>query len=141
MNDYQHIFIPSYHRSDNLKTVKYFLKINWDPKKIHVFIDSETDDIAKYESSCHEFGVNLHVFDMDEARRRYDYVHRPSKARRSAIKAEKQVKNGNRIHHKINNRYLSPKIIKDRPEHDNIAWDTYPEDYPFTNEPKNRQSQ
>jgi hypothetical protein len=289
-----------------LKTVKYFLKINWDPKKIHVFIDSETDDIAKYESSCHEFGVNLHVFDMDEARRRYDYVHRPSKARRSAgqarnmffdyakengidfyvamdddtqnyqyrrlgkyrqatgedvrrvyssvedfmrrrkiglfglpqtgdylggndrrffikkvmnttfyllpyvyrgergvqdddtslftgvmnvglftgspgygltllqtlsatskggltdlyheckllnkalvcpiqfpsaIKAEKRKDNGGRVHHKINYRYLMPKILKGDARHDNIAWDTYPEDYPFTNEPKNRQSQ
>lgn len=306
MNDYQHIFIPSYHRSDNLKTVKYFLKINWDPKKIHVFIDSETDDIAKYESSCHEFGVNLHVFDMDEARRRYDYVHRPSKARRSAgqarnmffdyakengidfyvamdddtqnyqyrrlgkyrqatgedvrrvyssvedfmrrrkiglfglpqtgdylggndrrffikkvmnttfyllpyvyrgergvqdddtslftgvmnvglftgspgygltllqtlsatskggltdlyheckllnkalvcpiqfpsaIKAEKRKDNGGRVHHKVNYRYLMPKILKGDARHDNIAWDTYPEDYPFTNEPKNRLSQ
>ena len=56
----------------------------------------------------------------------------------SAIRAERQVMNGNRIHHRIDYKYLAPKLIKG--ERNNIAWDTYPEDYPFTNEPKrNRQ--
>jgi hypothetical protein len=81
------IFIPSYHRSDNLKTVKYFLKIGWDSKKIHVFIDDEADDIKDYELVCNKYVVNLHVFSMDEARKRYDYVHRPSVSRRSAGQA------------------------------------------------------
>ena len=54
----------------------------------------------------------------------------------SAIHAERQVRNGNRIHHKVAYRYLWPKILKGDGSFDNIAWDTYPEDYPFTNEPK-----
>jgi hypothetical protein len=81
------IFIPSYHRSDNLKTVNYFLKIGWDPDKIHVFIDDETDDIPEYETVAKRKGFNLHVFSMSEARERYDYVHRASISRRSAGQA------------------------------------------------------
>ena len=81
------IFIPSYHRSDNLKTVKYFLKIGWSPKHIHVFVDDETDDIDDYRSVCDGYGVNLHIFNMTEARARYDYIHRPSESRRSAGQA------------------------------------------------------
>lgn len=55
----------------------------------------------------------------------------------SAIWAEKQKMNGNRIHHRIDYRYLAPKLLKvKKSERGNIAWDTYPEDYPFTNEPK-----
>ena len=81
------IFIPSYHRPNNLKTVKYFTKIGWEPKNIHVFIDNEADDYAEYKMSCDKFGVNLYIFDMEEARNRFDYVHRPSVSRRSAGQA------------------------------------------------------
>ena len=41
------IFIPSYHRPTKVKTAKYFVKRGYDSKKIHVFIDDETDDIKK----------------------------------------------------------------------------------------------
>lgn len=296
------IFIPSYHRPTNVKTAKYFVKLGYDPTKIHVFVDSETDDISDYTVEMEELGVQLHVFDMDEARQRYDYVHRASVSRRSAgqarnmfqdfakqngidfylvmdddtqnmqnrplclylgaaklelintvflmiedfmrrrkiglfalsqtgdiysyalsnkifrkkvmnttfyllpyiyrgergvqdddtslftgvmneglftgslhsglvllqtasavqaggltdlyneckllnkslvtpiqfpsaIKAERQVMNGGRLHHRVNYKYLFPQILKGT-KRDNIAWDTYPEDYPFTNEPK-----
>ena len=54
----------------------------------------------------------------------------------SAICSCLQEKNGGRLHHKINYRYLMPKILKGDGSVDNIAWDTYPEDFPFTNEPK-----
>ena len=87
MDEFIDIFIPSYHRSDNLKTVKYFLKIGWQKNKIHVFVDSETDDISEYKAVCDGYGVNLHIFDMDEARARFDYVHRSSESRRSAGQA------------------------------------------------------
>ena len=50
--------------------------------------------------------------------------------------AERQKKNGGRLHHKILHRYLMPKIIKGK--RTNIAWDSYEEDYPFTNEPKRK---
>ncbi len=295
------IFIPSYHRADNLKTVHYFTKVGWDPKNIHVFIDSEADDRDEYLMLSEKLGFNLFVFDMDEARRRYDYVHRASISRRSAgqarnmfydyakekgiefymvqdddtqnyqikshgkyirmatldditiafenvkllmykrkigcfgisqtgdfiggqnkkllrnkvmnttfiltrymyrgergvqdddtsqftgimneglftgsygdglvlqqvqsatakggltdlyneckllnkalvtpiqfpssIIAERQKKNGGRLHHRIKSKYLYPRLLKGT-KRDNIAWDTYPEDYPFTNEPK-----
>ena len=47
--------------------------------------------------------------------------------------------NGNRVHHRINYRYLAPKLLKvEENERGNIAWDSYPEDFPFTNEPKRR---
>lgn len=52
----------------------------------------------------------------------------------SAIHAEKQPMNGGRIHHRINYRYLFPCIMKG--DRSNIEWDAYPEDVPFTNEPK-----
>ena len=296
------LFIPSYHRPDNLKTVNLFLKLGWDPSKITVFVDSEADDIEEYRAVLNRYGCNLHVFDMDEARERFDYVHRPSASRRSAgqarnmfqdyakekgidfyvvqdddssgfemkafgrnngpakantvirafdmieafmrkrkigvfgisqsgdyiggykdyyyfrkvmnttffllpyiyrgergvqdddtsqfvgiwneglftgscvngvilhqmpsamqpggltdlyrenkllnkslvtviqfpsaIYATRQIRNGGRLHHFINNRYLGPKILKIKGGRDNIAWDTYPEDIPFTNEPK-----
>lgn len=296
------LFIPSYHRPTNLKTVYLFLKLGWEPKKITVFVDNETDDIELYKAECGRMGCNLHVFDMSEARRRFDYVHRPSVSRRSAgqarnmfhdyakskgidfyvvqdddsssfeikkfgrnagrgdaaivqgvfgmieqfmrkrkigvfglsqsgdyiggenryyylrkvmnttfyllpyiyrgergvqdddtsqfiglwnegyftgscadglilhqmpsasqaggltenykenrllnkslvtviqfpsaIRAAKQLKNGGRLHHLTNYRYLAPKILKIKGGRDNIAWDTYPEDVPFTNEPK-----
>ena len=82
-----HIFIPSYHRPKNLRTVKYFRKIGWDMRYITVFIDDKTDDISEYEETASEYGFNLHVFDMEEARRKYDYVHRASQSRRSAGQA------------------------------------------------------
>lgn len=298
------IFIASYHRPDNLKTVELFLNLGWEPGKIHVLIDDEADDAALYETACSRFGCRLHIFSMDEARARYDYVHRPSVSRRStgqaqnmmqdyakaigvdfyceqdddstgyeikrfgryggkgdgdlvrevfseveglmrkrkigcfglsqsgdyiggenryyyirkvmntkfylmpyiyrgergvldvdtsqysglwnegyftgscadglvlhqmpsatqkggltdnyvenkllkkslvtviqypsAIKATKQVKNGGRLHHLINYRYLGPKILRIPGGSDNIAWDSYPEDVPFTNEPKRK---
>ena len=82
-----HIFIPSYHRPKNLRTVKYFRKIGWDMRYITVFIDDETDDISEYEETASEYGFSLHVFEMEEARRKYDYVHRASQSRRSAGQA------------------------------------------------------
>lgn len=269
------VFIPSYHRADNLKTVKYLEKIDYDMKHVYVFIDDEADDRERYKAVAKQYGFHLVVFDMTEARKRFDYVHRASVSRRSAgqarnmfqdyakkkgieryvvmdddtkefqfrvkgvyvhtasgetvkrtfemiaemmrrkvmnvtfydtrfiyrgergvqdddtsqftgvlneglftgsladginlqqtvsatakggltdlynecklynkamvtpiqypsaIRAERQVMNGGRIHHRIDYRYLAPKLMKGG--RNNIAWDTYPEDYPFTNEPK-----
>ena len=294
------VFIPSYHRADNLKTVKYLEKIEYDMKHVYVFIDDEADDRERYKAVAKQYGFRLVVFDMTEARKRFDYVHRASISRRSAgqarnmfqdyakkkgieryvvmdddtkefqfrvkgvymhtasgetvkrtfemiaemmrrqriglfgvsqtgdfygslylsmmrrkvmnvtfydtrfiyrgergvqdddtsqfagvlneglftgsladginlqqtvsatakggltdlynecklynkamvtpiqypsaIRAERQVMNGGRIHHRIDYRYLAPKLMKG--ERNNIAWDTYPEDYPFTNEPR-----
>lgn len=81
------IFIPSYNRPDNCKTVRYYLKLGYDPKKIHVFLDSEADDIEEYRKNLEPQGVNIHVFDMNEARERYDYIHRASPSLRSAGQA------------------------------------------------------
>ncbi len=81
------IFIPSYHRPENLKTVLYFLKIGWNAKNIHVFIDDEADDLFEYSEIAEKKGFNLHIFSMKESRERYNYVHRPSVSRRSAGQA------------------------------------------------------
>ena len=294
------VFIPSYHRADNLKTVRYLEKIDYDMQHVYVFVDDEADDRERYKAVARQYGFHLVVFDMTEARKRFDYVHRASVSRRSAgqarnmfqdyakkkgieqyvvmdddtkdfqfrvkgvwvhnasgetvkktfdmvaammrryriglfglsqtgdfyggmylsmmrrkvmnvtfydtrfiyrgergvqdddtsqfagvlneglftgsladgitlqqtisatakggltdlynecklynkamvtpiqfpsaIRAERQVMNGNRIHHRIDYKYLAPRLMKG--ERSNIAWDTYPEDYPFTNEPK-----
>lgn len=294
------VFIPSYHRADNLKTVRYLEKIDYDMQHVYVFVDDEADDRERYKAVAKQYGFHLVVFDMTEARKRFDYVHRASVSRRSAgqarnmfqdyakkkgieqyvvmdddtkdfqfrvkgihvhnasgetvkktfemvaamtrryriglfgvsqtgdfyggmylemmrrkvmnvtfydtrfiyrgergvqdndtsqfagvlneglftgsladgitlqqttsatakggltdlynecklynkamvtpiqypsaIRAERQVMNGNRIHHRINYKYLAPRLMKG--ERNNVAWDTYPEDYPFTNEPK-----
>lgn len=269
------VFIPSYHRADNLKTVRYMEKIDYDMQHVYVFVDDEADDRERYKAVAKQYGFHLVVFDMTEARKRFDYVHRASVSRRSAgqarnmfqdyakkkgieqyvvmdddtkefqfrvkgihvhkasgetvkktfdmvaammrrkvmnvtfydtrfiyrgergvqdddtsqfagvlneglftgsladgitlqqtisatakggltdlynecklynkamvtpiqypsaIRAERQVMNGNRIHHRINYKYLAPRLMKG--ERNNIAWDTYPEDCPFTNEPK-----
>lgn len=92
MSKFFDIFIPSYHRPNNCKTAKYYVKrIGWQANKVHVFIDSEADDRAEYEQMCASLGCQLHVFDMDEARRRYDYVHRASVSRRSAGQARNMM--------------------------------------------------
>lgn len=298
------VFIPSYHRANNLKTVKYLKKIKYDMTRVYVFIDDETDDKEEYKAVAKLYKFHLVVFDMTEARKRFDYIHRASVSRRSAgqarnmfqdyakkkgieqyvvmdddtnefqfrvkgiyahiasgetvkkkfdmiadmmkrhriglfgisqtgdfygsmslaimrgkvmnttfydtryiyrgergvqdddtsqfvgvlneglftgsladgvvlkqtlsatanggltdlynecklynkamvtpiqypsaIRAERQIMNGNRMHHRINYKYLSPRLI--RGERNNIAWDTYPEDYPFTNEPKRKKN-
>jgi len=85
------IFIPSYHRSDNLKTIRYFTNIGWNVSNLHVVIDSEAEDKADYDYQAEKMGFNLHVFDMDVAREKYDYVHLPSQARRSAGQARNMI--------------------------------------------------
>lgn len=85
------VFIPSYHRPDNLRSVKTLQKYGYDMGRITIFVDDETDDIEQYREACKGYGCNLHVFNMDEARRRFDYVHRPSKARRSAGQARNMM--------------------------------------------------
>ena len=81
------IFIPSYHRPDNIKTAKYFIKKGYEAKKIHIFIDDEADDRLEYKEECRKLGCNLYVFNMEEARNKFDYIHRASVSRRSAGQA------------------------------------------------------
>ena len=81
------VFIPSYHRADNLKTVKFLEKIDYDMKHVYVFIDDEADDRERYKAIAKQYGFHLVVFDMTEARKRFDYVHRASVSRRSAGQA------------------------------------------------------
>lgn len=78
------IFIPSYKRANNLKTVSYFLKRGYDAKKIFVVIDNETSDISEYERQSKKNGFNLRIFDIKEGREKYDFVHRASLSRRAA---------------------------------------------------------
>ena len=78
------ILIPSYHRPTKVKTAKYFIKKGYNPKKIHVIIDNATDDIEEYKTEMKKLKCNLHIFDMKQSRKRYDYIHRASKSRRSA---------------------------------------------------------
>lgn len=87
MRNDTYIFIPSYHRPFNIKTAKFFKSIGWDMSRVFVFIDSETNDKEQYKKSCTELGCNLQIFDMDDARLNYDYVHRGSPSLRSAGQA------------------------------------------------------
>ena len=86
-SEFVDIFVPSYHRPKSCKTIQYFAKLGWPAEKLYVFIDSETDDKEQYRAMCDKVRCNLVVFDMAEARRRYDYVHRPTPTRRSAGQA------------------------------------------------------
>lgn len=81
------VFIPSYHRADNLKTVRYLEKIDYDMQHVYVFVDDEADDRERYKAVAKQYGFHLVVFDMTEARKRFDYVHRASVSRRSAGQA------------------------------------------------------
>lgn len=78
------IFIPSYKRSDNNKTVKYFSKIGYDKSKLHVVIDDECGEVDLYKKQCEKDGVNLHVVSFKESVKLFDFVHRPNPARRAA---------------------------------------------------------
>lgn len=77
------IFIPSYHRPNNL-SCKFLSKIGYNPKKVYVVIDSEADDREEYEKVCNELGMNLRIFDIQDGRNRFDFVHRASTSRRAA---------------------------------------------------------
>lgn len=81
------VFVPSYHRAEDLQTVYFLRRIGYKMSDVYVFIDSEADDEADYRRSAREYGFQLVVFDMTEARERYDYVHRASVSRRSAGQA------------------------------------------------------
>lgn len=78
------VFIPSYHRPHNIKTANYLKEIGWPMDRVVVFVDDETDDIDEYREVAERDGFVVYVFPMEEARRRYDYVHRASVSRRSA---------------------------------------------------------
>tara|TARA_R100000781_G_scaffold106674_3_gene70731 strand:+ start:1144 stop:2055 length:912 start_codon:yes stop_codon:yes gene_type:complete len=81
------VFIPSYHRATNIKTAKFLVQKGYEAKKIHIIIDDEAEDNLIYKEEVNKLGCNLHIFNMEESRRRYDYIHRPSKSRRSAGQA------------------------------------------------------
>lgn len=78
------VFIPSYHRSDNLKSLRYLCGIGWEPKNIHILIDNEAGDEKDYRETCERYGCCLEVLDIAEQRRRFDYVHREPQSRRAA---------------------------------------------------------
>lgn len=78
------IFIPSYKRSDNNKTVKYFSKIGYDKSKLHVVIDDECGEVDLYEEQCEKDGVNLHIVSFEKSVKLFDFVHRPNPGRRAA---------------------------------------------------------
>lgn len=85
MSEFFDIFIPSYHRANNCKTANFFVKkVGWPADKVHVFIDDEADDQAEYEAMCKRLGCQLHIFDISEARKRFDFVHRRSVSQRAA---------------------------------------------------------
>lgn len=80
------IYVPSYHRPNNF-TLRYLQKIGYDMNKVTIFVDDGADDIDAYKASCRMAGCNLAVFSLDEARERYDYVHRANILRRTAGQA------------------------------------------------------
>lgn len=77
------IFIPSYHRSDNCKTVYYLHKLGYDMGLVHVVIDDAAGDEAEYRAMCAKYGTELHIVDYEDAMRRFDFVHRKNPSRRT----------------------------------------------------------
>lgn len=84
-------FIPSYHRADRLASLSYLKKRNQPPGEVYVFIDDEGGDEEEYRRTCRRYGANLVVFNQQESRDGYDYVHRPSKSRRSGGQARNMM--------------------------------------------------
>lgn len=78
------IFIPSYHRPKQIRTAKYFKRMGYDMQFVHIFCDDMAGDLEQYEQSCEELGCKLHLFSLEEARHRYDFVHRANESRRTA---------------------------------------------------------
>lgn len=78
------IFVPSYHRPDNCKTVHYLRKLGYDMSLVHVVIDDAAGDEAEYRAMCAAAGATLHVVGYEDAVRRFDFVHRKNPARRAA---------------------------------------------------------
>lgn len=83
MNSVVPIFIPSYHRADNCRTLHYYINHGYPADKIFVFVDDSADDIPQYEELCAKTGANLVVYSYEESVKRYDYVHRAFELRRS----------------------------------------------------------
>lgn len=80
-----YILIPSYHRADNLKTVQTLIRAyNYDASRIVVIIDDQGGDYDAYKAACDHYGCHLEMFNLDAARAQFDFVHRPSPARRAA---------------------------------------------------------
>lgn len=77
------IFIPSYGRADNLRTAHYYADLGYPAEDVYVFIDNEDETREEYEKVTRSIGCHLVVYDIAEARRRYDYVHRAFQLRRS----------------------------------------------------------
>ena len=49
------VFIPSYHRAQNIKTAKFLIKNGYDTNKIHIIIDDEADDSLEYKEQAIKF--------------------------------------------------------------------------------------
>lgn len=80
------IFIPSYHRADNCKSVRNLLeRYNWNPTNITLFVDNEeNENVNAYKQLQQQTGINLEIFDIEKARKKYDFIHRASPSRRAA---------------------------------------------------------
>ena len=89
--DYPNIFVISYGRSNNIKTLYYFAKRQYDMDKIHIVIDNEEKNIKEYREACEKYGCKMHIFNIDDARLQYDYVYRKNRMRRAAGQARNAV--------------------------------------------------
>lgn len=84
-------FIISYHRPKQLKTLAWLKKVNYPMNKVHIVIDDEGGDKEEYEKTCADYGCLLHEFNLKQARRCFDFVHRKSKGRRAAGMARNAI--------------------------------------------------
>lgn len=79
-----HFFIISYHRPNQMKTLKWLKKVNYPMNLVHIVIDDEGGDEKEYEETAANYGCLLHIFNLKGARRCFDFVHRKSRGRRAA---------------------------------------------------------
>jgi len=60
------------------------MNLNWEHQKIHILVDDETPDIDEYRKFAEKNKLQLHVFNLNEARMLYDFIHRPGESIRAA---------------------------------------------------------
>ena len=85
------VFIASYHRPDEIRSVKTFKELGYPASLLNVMIDDEAGDEEAYREACRQEGVALRVFSQKEAREEYDFVTRPLRERRSGGIARNQA--------------------------------------------------
>lgn len=93
VNELPPIYICSYKRAHELMSCKTMIyKYSYPPGRIYVLVDDESPEmVEEYRVATRALGVNLHVFSIEEARERFDFVFRRLQSQRAAGMARNMI--------------------------------------------------